>query len=266
MRLFDRVVLSCNEDPKYIDFWPAISLAWQKLFDVNVSLAFLTNRQQDDELVLKMEEFGEVITFEPVPGIPQPNLAKVIRHILAGCYGEERCLINDIDLLPLQRDYVQNLLSRANGSTLLTTGRDLYRDKEQGKFTMGYLCAYGTIFREIVNPDQLSYLELIESWVGLQVFDHKEDISSRIHNEHPDCFSDESLWRALLDRYERPVIHCPRGFGDERTIDRSRWGYDEEKLKAGYYVESHLPRPYSQFKEQIQPLLNYVHELADHPV
>lgn len=263
MRLFDRVVLSCNEDPKYLEFWPVISMAWQKLFKVNVSLAFLTNREQEDPLVLKMQEFGDVQVYEPIDGIPQPNLAKVIRHIHAGTYGDERCLINDIDLLPLQRNYLNNMLSRCTGYTLVTTGKDLYKGKEQGKFTMGYLCAMGSVFREIVNPDQLSYYELIESWVGLRTFDDKEDISSRIHNESPESFSDESLWRALMNRYERPAIHFPRGFTEDQNIDRANWRVDWDKLKAGHYVESHLPRPYSQNKPLIDPLLSYIHEMAD---
>ena len=36
MKLFDRVILSTSEDPKYIEFWPVISKAWKKLFNVKV--------------------------------------------------------------------------------------------------------------------------------------------------------------------------------------------------------------------------------------
>lgn len=266
-KLFDRVVLSCNEDPKYIGFWPVVSMAWQKLFDCEVSLAFLTNRSQEDDMVNRMEEFGEVVTFHPIEGIPQPNLAKVIRHILASNYGEDRCVINDIDLLPLQRDYLQGILSKSKGSTLITTGKDLYKDKEEGKFTMGYLSAYGHVIRQVINPQNLGYEDLVESWIGLRVFDDKEDISSRIHNEKPESFSDESLWRALLINYERPVIHCPRGFSDDQCIDRSRWNHwTMDKLKGGHYVEAHLPRPYGEHKEKIQPLVNFIHEMVDYTV
>jgi hypothetical protein len=259
MKLFDRIVLSCNEDPKYIGFWKPISLAWQKLFDVQVTLAFLTHREQEDDLVVSMGEFGEVVTYKPFPDIPQPNLAKMIRHIQAGTYGDERVLINDIDLLPLQSKYLTKILEKTTGQTLITTGRDLYHGKEEGKFTMGYLCGNGSVFREIINPNQLSYFDLIDSWIGLKVFDDKEDIASRIHHEHPDTFSDESLWRALLINYERPVLHVPRGFKDDQNIDRANWQYDSKKLYAGHYVEAHLPRPFSAHQEKIQPLLDYIH-------
>lgn len=266
MKSFDRVVLSSNEDPKYLDFWPIVSNVWRKLFDVEVSLAFLTNRENSDPFIKDLREHGDVVLFKPVGTIPQPNLAKVIRHILATAYRDERCQIHDIDFLPLQTEYINNLLKTTSGSTLVTTGKELYKGAEEGKFQISYMTANGSVFKDIVNPENMFYADLIDSWIGLKIFDDKEDIFNRIHHENPNCFSDESLFRALLSENPHVSLHCNRGFTSEQCLDRANWALDETKLKSGQYVEAHLPRPYNANSERIQPLLNYIYEMACNPI
>lgn len=39
-------------------------------------------------------------------------------------------------------------------------------------------------------------------------------------------------------------------------IDRTDWQYDIEKLKSGYYYDSHSIRPYKQHKQEIDKLIN----------
>jgi hypothetical protein len=39
-------------------------------------------------------------------------------------------------------------------------------------------------------------------------------------------------------------------------IDRTDWNYDIEKVKSGYYYDSHSIRPYKQHKEAIDKLIN----------
>lgn len=268
MKLFDRVILSSNEDPKYLQFWPIVSRAWKQWFDCKVSLAFLTNRERNDPFVENLRQYGEVAVFKPISGIPEPNLAKVIRHILAGAYTEERVVINDIDLLPLQADYLNRYLEATPADALMTIGHELYPGAENGKFPIGYISGLGRVFKSFVNPDNLFYHDLVKNWVGLNVCDHKEDIARTVYHEDPDCFSDESLWRALIKQAGDtgyPVIghSISPAF---RTVDRANWFIDYPILRSGGYVESHLLRPYVQYEEQIQPLLNYVDEVAPYPI
>ncbi len=65
-------------------------------------MAFVTNRAENDDLVSKMREYGDVILYPIIKGIPTPNQAKMARHILAGNYGTEVCMIEDIDTVPLE--------------------------------------------------------------------------------------------------------------------------------------------------------------------
>ena len=45
------------------------------------------------------------------------------------------------------------------------------------------------------------------------------------------------------------------GFYSNR-VDRCDWYYEIDKLKSDYYVDSHLLRPYSFYKEEIDKLVD----------
>lgn len=269
-RAFDRVVLSSNEHPNYIGFWPLVARAWRTLFDgVPVSLALVTRRSPDDPVITEMSRHGEVVLFPEIEGVPSANRAKVARHILASRHGSAVCLINDVDLLPLQQEYVNELLSHRRPGQVLCVGADVYcGSPEEGKFPIGYLTAEGDTLAELINPLRLSDEALVRSWIGLRVFDHKEDVSRSVHNEDPDTFSDESLFRALIHRWNRPcrVLHRPRGFSPytARAVDRAAWELDRAKLASGVYVEAHLSRPFDRYVEQFRPLIEHLKQRDVH--
>jgi hypothetical protein len=273
---FDKVVISSNEDPRYIEFWPWIASAWQRMFGVPVHLAFLTQRDEDDDYVQYLRAFGRVDLFRPVPGIPEANLAKVIRFMLAARQPpNEVVYINDVDLLPLNRQYFLNLTSDRPPGYLLCVGAEIYRGgPDDGKFPAGNLTAEAAVFKALFNPLDLDDERLASSWIGLRKFDSKEDISSTIPNEDPNTFSDESLIRCLLSDQRVPCWHKPRGWSPytERAICRSDWRINNDRLKTGYYVEAHLLRPYTQHRARIQPILDYAlnraehHEMADRSI
>jgi hypothetical protein len=254
---FDLVVLSCDSNPKFIEFWPLVSRAWYKLFGVQSLLTVIG--QSELFHMEQLREHGEVIQLDPVPGIPLPNQAKMARYWMAA-HLNEVALINDLDLLPLVSSYVYQFLKQRPPDHLLTLGTELYTGKERGKFTAGYLTAEGHIWRKLVNPKRLEWRPFIESFIGVRHFDDKEDIQRDVHHEDPNTFSDESVLRYLLAVNPVPVIHAPRGYSvyTDRAIDRANWRIDPQKLANGTYVEAHLLRPWSQHKEAIEPLVKYL--------
>jgi hypothetical protein len=44
-----------------------------------------------------------------------------------------------------------------------------------------------------------------------------------------------------------------------RRIDRSFWTYDIRLLQSGYYIDSHMLRPYQQYKKNIDELLTIIY-------
>lgn len=259
---FNRVILSSNDNPKFIDFWPLIAKSWRQLFgDIEVWLALVAPFNRFD--MKYISQHGYVERYDPVRHVPTSNQAKVARYFLAAAWGDKSInMTSDLDLMPLQTTYLHSLLQQRPPGHLLTVGSELYTGAEVGKFPAGYLTAESSVWRRLVNPMHYYWHDFVHSFVGFRVIDHKEDICRTVHHEDPDCFSDESLLRALLTLKLNavPVFHAARGFDPYtvRALCRSDWKFDPKKLADGTYVEAHLPRPLTEHGDKLQPLLNHI--------
>ena len=253
--MFDRVVLSTDENPNYIEFWPLVCSAWKKFFpEISVSLAFVSDRTESDDLLLRMKKFGDGIEiFKTVDGIPTANHAKVARLILASEFENEVCLIHDIDTVPLQSEYTKSCLAVRNAGELLAVGAELYKDtSDSGKFPMSHVTGEGWIFRKLFNPQGLDREAVVSRFIDCRVCDDKESI-----NNHPDNFSDESLIRAMLYKNKDIVVrHWKRRIF---FLDRSEWGnFHEDIWENGEYAEANMPRPFSSNYEEIEFIVKYI--------
>lgn len=258
---FDRIILSSDHNPKFIEFWPLVAQGWRKFFpgaDIWLALVAPEGRFNLTEL----QKHGNVIRYEPVAGIPTSNQAKMARYHLAAMWDNDSVVMtNDLDLLPLQSAYLEQYVRPPHH--LFTIGSELYVGPEAGKFTAGYLTAESSVWRTLVNPLDDDWRQFIRNLVGFQLVDHKEDIARNVHHESPDTFSDESLLRALLLINKVAVSHQPRGYNPytARALCRADWRFDPKKLADGTYVEAHLPRPLSENVHRIQPLVDYLNHV-----
>lgn len=58
------------------------------------------------------------------------------------------------------------------------------------------------------------------------------------------------------DKHPEDVIFLRRHGGQNGyRIDRPNWNYDIRLVKKGYYFDAHCPRPYTEFKDTIDPLV-----------
>lgn len=254
----DIIVLSSDGNPKYLEFWPLVAWTWRKFFNAEIWLALVAEGTFPVE---QLRQHGEVNVYKPLSGIPTCNQAKIARYHLAARWGDDTVVMtNDLDLLPLQVEYANRLFVQRPPGHLLTVGSEVYTGPEAGKFSAGYLMAESYLWRQLVNPRQLSWKDFVMEFVGFHVYDHKEDIRNSTHHENPDTFSDESLLRALLKLNPVPIVRLPFGFWPytERALDRSNWQFDPKKLQDGTYVEAHMLRPLSEHKDRIQPLMDYL--------
>lgn len=254
--MLNKIIVS-TDDSMFVQYIPIVSAAWKKFFpEWELNIAYVTLREEKDPFVEKMRRYGKVHLFQPVDGVPLANQAKVSRHILASQFEEEVCMIEDMDTIPLQRAYFENILSKRRRDHVLAVGAEVFHNTpHEGKFPMSNITAEGRVFGEFVNPNNLGYNELIKSWIGLSVIDHKEAIDSPPH-----VFSDESLIRALLNKWSEPrITHVERGadiYND--WIDRSWWSIDEEKLESGAYITCNFLRPFDRHYERIEPITKYI--------
>jgi|SRR5688572_2309530 len=274
----DKIILSSNEDPTYFEFWPIVSWAYKKMFPtVEVCLAFVTKRGETDSVVIEARKHGTVVLFRPIDDVPEGHQAKVARFILASQHdGDDVCYIDDIDLFPLRADFITNKLDYWNDFeySLLCVGGEVYGFT--GTYPISQMTADGWTWKQFINPNDLPYDQLIRSWKDKAQFDDRENINiwpDMVGDRVDYYFSDERLLKRLLFENPVPKLELQRGYEKylESTLDRHTvnketgiWEFSKQKLKNGEYVNAHCPRPYSKYKDQFQPLIDYINENYGH--
>jgi hypothetical protein len=267
---FDRAVISANEHWLYLDFWPLVAYAYRTVFpDVRVTLAFLSERLEYDPFVAQLRAHGEVVLVRPVRDIPQAAQAKMARYFVASTMRDSVCMIDDIDEIPIDRDWHVGKLAQRRPEALLMVGAEVYgRDANQCPASM--MTATGWTFRRLFNPTDRPFAEWIRT-MSRPARRHA-DIYSPSHHEGMDCttaqdylgtplFSDEALIGELLRECpDVPVQHVERGYQPGvDTIDRSWWNaLDMAKLEAGGYLAAHTGRPYLECKAGNDAIVDYL--------
>lgn len=272
--MISQIILSCNEDPIYREFWPLTARAYKKLLpNVRVHLAFLTNRTESDPMVVEMRQHGDVTLFPILPDIPEFGQAKMIRFILASQqHASEVCYIDDIDLIPLNAAFIITADMRRPADVMLCVGAEVYG--WEGCCPVSQMTAEAYLWFRLINPRNLLYRDLIHSWTGY-FYDVREKINiDQVQTSEgfkdDRYFSDERLIRRLLRENPIPIINIKRGYDNflDATIDRATvnsstgmWVWDAEKLFRGEYVNVHGARPVSAFKSDYKLIMEYIETL-----
>jgi len=188
----NQIILSANEDKTYLDFWKPVSYAYRKMFPgIMIHLALLTDRDENDPFVSDLREHGKVTLFKKLPNITEFAQAKMIRFILASEQGNDVCYIDDIDLFPLSKSFITNKVDKRPAGSLLCVGGEVYGNN--GCYPISQITGEGWLFKKFINPFDLEYKDLFESWRGNVMFDRRESIDIVLDWSKDDYFSDERL-------------------------------------------------------------------------
>lgn len=235
-----RVILSTDDNPTYIQFWPLVAKAWQHWVGIKPTLALIAN----DDVVVD-ESLGDVIRFKPIPGIPTSFYAQVVRLLLpAALYPHEVCILSDIDMLPLSKIFFMHSADKARDEDFVVYTDKAY-DGSNMQYPICYNAARGSVFREIVGINSLEGIPAkVREWFGFKIGWTTDELI---------LFGLLLSWKGNPDR----LIRLGYKMGSQR-IDRSCWDFDEILLSSGYYVDSHMLRPYEKHRVQIDALVESV--------
>ena len=198
-----KIILSSDENITYYQFWPLAANAWKKVFGVEPILYFVTDKSDDHPLIIELKRHGLVILVKPFSddriNIPIAIQAKVVRMAHACTFGNETVMIGDIDNIPINPARFIRCLGKIPNpeSKIVSFGANAYsRTADDGKWPMNYSVAKSETWKKVVNPNGLSWTDLLHSWCDLQnCIDGKESVNQLFPQ-----FSDESLLRYLLNR------------------------------------------------------------------
>jgi hypothetical protein len=232
-------------------------------------LGLVTEKSEDTFFVKRCKELSDIChIFKPLLNVESGVQAKTTRMYLSTLYDEEVCMIIDIDYYLLKFDFIyDNIVPVFNEDKFVTVANNAYDNTpDEGKWQMTFTTARSSIFKKILNPNNLNYEDWFESYRKIEnPIDNKESIGNKFTN-----FSDESLFRYLIVRYpdqeyikdvwvkqNRPDFKQYRA---SLRIDRGWWGksYNKFKLWEGYYIDSHPLRPFDLHANKLKPLLQYI--------
>lgn len=237
----DRAIASTNNNPDYYQFWPLFAKRWLS-WGITPTLIVISDEKLDID-----ESLGDVIYIPPASPVPTGNQAQIVRLFAAASYEEEICLISDIDMVSLQREYFSDSVKECDDDSFVVYSSDAYPpgDPAYPAYPMCYLCSKGSNFKEIIDGDLDNFHERVEEWMNYG------------HGWHTDekVFYEKFMkWRS---RDEKSVL-LRRGFNISNhpmsigRICRSyNCEYNENLLSKGFYIDFHMPRPYSAHKEII---------------
>jgi hypothetical protein len=107
MRL-SRVLMACDLNRDYLDFWPSTRQAWREIVGVEPLLVLVA-----DEVPLELADDPAVVQFAPVPGLHTAFQAQCIRLLYPALVpADGAVLISDIDLYPLRPSYFHAPIAR----------------------------------------------------------------------------------------------------------------------------------------------------------
>ena len=268
-----KIITAINENNTYTEFIPLLSLAWQKLTNLKPTIGFISLRDEHDDFVQGLKQYGDIRLYRPVPDVDSGVQAKITRMCMAANdeFLEENCMLVDADMIPLSRDVV-DVFEKIPPDHLVKWGYDhptfMFGTPNYGKWPMDRTTAPGYIFKEIVNPCGLQYEDLIKSWFGFYRYG-KEDVTLPFNS-----FSDESLLRALYENWKRKntnTYNLSRLTLEEnmlsRRLDRSNprhWDNLADKLRNNEFIEVHGIRPFKKNIHYYEAILEFFEIKKEH--
>ena len=245
----DRVILATNDNPNYIEFWPIVAKVWKNVFGIQPTLALI-----GDENVKVDESLGDVIRFEPIPGIPTKTQAQTIRLLLPCLFEYEVSIISDIDVIPLNTSYIIDQIKNISDNKFVVYNNMEYVSPKNQitVYPMCYNTAKGSTFKEIFNIKNLEDIKkTIQYW-----YDLANKLASTCNPKiRPILIHtiDERMLVGYLSSWPSNSTRCVMlngRFCDEGLIDKTNWKYDTELLRLGYYKHANLLRPYHDLENK----------------
>ena len=237
------VLLACNENPKYLDFWPAARRAWNEVVGVRCVLIYV-----GDSIPAHLQGDPDVVLFEPIAEWPTATQAQCVRLLypaLIECAGA--VAINDIDMAPLRRDYYVDGFARHRADQFVSL-RGI--DDACKQVSMCDVAAAPATWGEMFGVRTLADVHArLREWAAANPADgvHGMDGGTGWCTDQLEFYKTVVAWRR--DRPARVAVE-PWFPPNHRRLCRSRpqfWATAEARaalpkwLAAGDFVDFHMP-------------------------
>lgn len=235
-------IMGSTRNPLYYDFWPIISKTWKEIFDITPVLGLICDEDSD----FIADEYGLVKKFKTIEGIDEGLQSQIVRFYLPTLL-DDICITSDIDMVPLSKQYFIDNIKPFNDNNFYVMTSDNPECLRNLEYQMCYNIAKPETFKDVLKID--------EKW---------DDFVNKIQKLGFGWTSDQRYLYDMVNAYPNKdkIMLMNRGFivFANNRVDRAIWRYDANSVKNGHYIDSHLLRPYKQYKSEIDSLINLLYE------
>ena len=226
-----KVILSANDNPTYLDYWPYVSIAWRELIGIEPVLFYIGDKKKVESL----SQYGQVINVGVSDNWDIVNQSQSVRLWAGTIFPDEYMIISDIDMLPISGDYYINSVKEVADDCLVSYTSDVLNYGfylRHPQLPMCYLAGKGSTFNEIL---------------GLNVGFTWEDFMNQLKSSDSGYGTDQKyFWKKFLSwKTEDRYVGLNRGWIDGKIatnrLDKVKW--PEGDYNIGLYYDSHLPIP-----------------------
>ena len=238
----DIAIHSSNSNPFYLDFWSIVSKIWKNKFNITPILIYI-DHNHDTEID---DTHGVVIKYKPINNIEISLQCLWIRYWITSQYLDKVCIISDIDMLPISKNYFIEQIK------IIDENKYVHLNPYTGYLPSCYHVAKGKKFVDVLNLENI-WEESIRNLNSLKI-----GYKHNIDNDNFESWgSDEIYATKKINEYENKelFVFITRQYD---RIDRSNWFYTEKEIYNDKYADSHSIRPYSKYKKEIDNLVNII--------
>lgn len=235
----DYAVVASDDNPMYLDFWPIVSKLWQRLGITPVLLYFGEGSPS--------EENGIVLRMTQREDLPLATCWSRYWFASHSKNVDETIIISDIDMLPFSHWYFVEQLEQFDDNEYVHLNPCI---ETYTRLPSCYHVAKGSRFKEMLELSD----DFDESFRVLKSQNYNNDNDYKATGHRQWCYDEFYASELLLKKGS--VLMLKRNGGESgHRIDRTNWVYDENKMRAEGYYDSHSIRPYAENKQQIDKLI-----------
>ena len=225
----DYAIISSDDNPMYKDFYTIVAQRW---LDLGIKTYYL-NISDTDEII--ENEYGIIHKVKSLDFVSTGFQSQVVR-LFSSKFIEGNIMMSDIDMLPINGEYYNQYLNELTDDNVI-----IYSGQPYGNvpyYPMCYVLSNSKNFRKYLNIDNINFTEYCKM----------------LSDKYGEAWNtDENFMYDEFQNHIDKLVVKKRDF--KRRVDRGNWDYYIELLKDGYYIDSHMLRPYSDYKMEIDSIL-----------
>jgi len=251
--IINKVIMSSDDNPMYLDFWPIVSKIWKLKFNIEPILLYFGNNIDSIPC-----EYGTIIKMTTLNTLPISTQTQCARIWYAGQCNDEIVMTSDIDMLPISINYFINSIENISNDKYV----HLNPINNNTYYPICYHIAKSNTFKNILDLSD-SFEQFINDLILFSK--GKEHLTSSfegmIFKGHFWALDEIFISHKLNDYKENndnTIIHLNRDTTKNNRIDRSYWKYDIDSLNDDLYFDCHSIRPYNSYKNIIDTLVEHI--------